>query len=211
MRVNGFWPFLCLPTSNKTDQHLSFFYPCISHRFQLSAPIISRFWEWLAGAKLKFSVPLSYKTGQKENIEVPFPCPSILEAAMRVLDPLRKERAFTLLEVLISLVILSVGLLATLSLTISTVQGNAFGRQMTGAITLAQHKLEELKKFSYSSINPGTTTESNVGANGGSGSYQRVTVVTDNSPVTDMKKITVTVTWTGRQNSSVTLVTLVAR
>lgn len=123
--------------------------------------------------------------------------PSILEVAMKMFDPLRKEKAFMLLEVLISLVILSVGLLATLSLTLSSVQGNAFGKRMTVAVTLAQGKLEGLKRLSFSALNPGTTSESNLGANGGSGPYQRFTVVTNNCPVSDMKKIEVIATWSG--------------
>lgn len=127
--------------------------------------------------------------------------------------PFKEEKAFSLLEVMISLVILSVGLLATLSLTISAVRGNSFGKQMTVASTLAEDKLEELKKLPYSSatLNAGTTTESDLGPYGGTGPFQRVTVVTDDSPVADMKTIDVTINWTDQESRSITISTLLSQ
>ncbi len=51
---------------------------------------------------------------------------------------------FTLLEVLIALVILSIGLLAVAHMSIYTIRSNALGNKITKAAVLAEGKLEDL-------------------------------------------------------------------
>lgn len=67
-----------------------------------------------------------------------------------------KSKGFTLIEVLIALVILSISLLGVASLMITTTKSNAFGSHMTEAATFAQDKLEELRAVSWVNITPGS-------------------------------------------------------
>jgi type IV pilus assembly protein PilV len=59
----------------------------------------------------------------------------------------KTEAGFTLIEVLIGMVILTIVSLGLMSLTVSTIRGNTFSRHMTTASTLAQDKIEQVKRF----------------------------------------------------------------
>ncbi len=59
------------------------------------------------------------------------------------------NKGFTLLEVMVSLVIIAVGLLGLSSLTVSMIQGNVFSDKLTTATILAQDKLEELENLAF--------------------------------------------------------------
>jgi len=54
------------------------------------------------------------------------------------------QEGFTLLEVLISLAVFSIGVLAVVALQTSAIQGNSSANHMTEASILAQDKVEEL-------------------------------------------------------------------
>jgi type IV pilus assembly protein PilV len=54
------------------------------------------------------------------------------------------KKGFSLIEVLVALVILSIAILATAGLMVTTTKNNSFGNNMTEAATLAQDKMEEL-------------------------------------------------------------------
>jgi type IV pilus assembly protein PilV len=63
-----------------------------------------------------------------------------------------QSRGFTLLEVLIAIVILSVGLLGMASLTVGIINGNALSKNLSAATALAQDKMEEIWEQDYSDI-----------------------------------------------------------
>ncbi|MFQ5559569.1 MAG: prepilin-type N-terminal cleavage/methylation domain-containing protein [Nitrospinota bacterium] len=67
---------------------------------------------------------------------------------------------FTLIEILISILVLSVGLLGVTSMTVSVLKTNALSRDKTTAVTLAKDQMEILKNTPYASI---TDTASNNG------------------------------------------------
>ena len=75
-----------------------------------------------------------------------------------------REKGFTLLEVMISLVILSIGLLGLAALQLVAVKNNSFSSEMTYATMLAQQQAETLKSLPFSDSdldpngNPHTTT-----------------------------------------------------
>ena len=59
------------------------------------------------------------------------------------------SKGFTVIEVLIALAILSVGILALVSMMIQVVKANAFSDKMTEAAALVQDKMEELRRLQY--------------------------------------------------------------
>jgi len=106
----------------------------------------------------------------------------------------KRSEGFTLLEVMIALVILSVGLLGLAALQLVAVKSNAFSSEMTYATMLAQQHTEVLKSLPFADANltPGSHT-----AMGSSKGVQYTVTwnVTDNVPATDMKSVNVTVQW----------------
>ena len=79
----------------------------------------------------------------------------------------RKSKGFTLIEILVALVILSISLLALAGLMVSTTRNNATGGHLTEAATFAQDTLERLRVAPLSSIPTGVMIQnSRVGSTG---------------------------------------------
>ncbi len=116
------------------------------------------------------------------------------------------NNGFTLLEILVAIVLLSIGLLAMASLTVGIMGGNLFSNQLTVATTLAQDKMEDVRRRGYSGMPASdTTTTENYGTITGYPLHRRVTFTDFEYPVagTDigLKKITVIVFWDLNQHS----------
>lgn len=114
---------------------------------------------------------------------------------------LRGDTGFTLVEVLIALVIFTIGLLGTAALTVTVIQTNAISKRQSQAIVHAQDKLEEVRELGYSNaaaaqgteyIDPDTQTWA---AGNAYVSYKRQTVVDVDTPAAGMTTVTVTVSW----------------
>jgi prepilin-type N-terminal cleavage/methylation domain-containing protein len=116
------------------------------------------------------------------------------------------KRGFTLVEILIALVILSVGVLGIAVTHIMSIRGNSFGRYLTEASYTAQDRLEFLDVLSYDSpqLQPMDYDDGNVNIAGivFSRSYR---VVDD--PNTG-RRITYTVSWNDGVNRSVVFSTI---
>jgi type IV pilus assembly protein PilV len=103
---------------------------------------------------------------------------------------------FTLLEVLIAIVILSIGLLGMASLTVGIINGNRFSKEVTTATTLAQEKMEDVRRLGFSGMpTTDTTTTENYNSITGYAEFKRETETDVNAPATGMKTVTVTVYW----------------
>lgn len=121
----------------------------------------------------------------------------------------REKKGFTLLEVMITLVILSVGMLGLASMQIMAIKGNSFGQRLSIASTLAQNKLEELRQVEFDSIADGNdvcTDQIN------RVSYNRQWTVQNDAPQPEMKTIEVKVRWMGSEaERSVSYSTIISR
>lgn len=71
-------------------------------------------------------------------------------ATGRVTHGVRSQAGFTLLEVLITIALLSVGIIAVLSSISAGVSGIAGGRRSTTALFLSEQRMEEVKAFALS-------------------------------------------------------------
>jgi prepilin-type N-terminal cleavage/methylation domain-containing protein len=120
---------------------------------------------------------------------------------------LTSANGFTLIEVMIALVVMSISLTALAAVQISAIQGNAFSKRMTTAVSIADGKMEQIKNGSYASIiseSPIQVTQSNM-------NFTRQVTVTNGSPLANMKTINVTVSWSERSKShSVPITTIVS-
>lgn len=116
------------------------------------------------------------------------------------------DEGFTLIEIMITLVILSVGLIALAGLQITAIKANAFSKRMTAAIAVAEARIEELKDTPYANV----LSESPTPVVAASMNFTRQVTVTTNSPVPNTKTIQVTVTWTeGSQSHVVPISTII--
>ena len=126
-----------------------------------------------------------------------------------------RERGMTLVEVMIALIVLSVGILAIARLFPSATQGQLQNRMGTTASYYVQEKIEQLNALTWTDASltagrhPTATTNENLGT---SGAWQRYWVVTTKTgAMSALKQVTVTVTWTFHGNRSTSATTYIRR
>lgn len=105
-----------------------------------------------------------------------------------------KPDGFSLIEVLVSLVILAISLLALAGLMSTSTRNNAVGGRLTEAATLAQDTLEQLRAMSWDSI-PLNQTMSDSPESRPGVQYNRSWVARLNAVNPDIKEIVVTIGW----------------
>lgn len=127
---------------------------------------------------------------------------------------IKKEgnNGFTLIEVLIAIVILSVGLLGMASLTVGIIKGNKISTDLTTATTLAQDKMEDLRRIKetgYSNV----LAETKADCPSPHEEYRCEVLVTNDSPAPNMKTVIVRAYWggTSKEDHKVELKTIFAR
>lgn len=123
--------------------------------------------------------------------------------------PLIPADGFTLIEVMIALVIMSIGLTALAAVQISAIRGNDFSKRMTTAISIAEAKMEQIKSSSYVNI----LSESSIQITQSNMHFTRQVTVTNNiAPLTNTKTVNVTVSWSeGSKSHSVPITTIVSQ
>jgi type IV pilus assembly protein PilV len=117
-----------------------------------------------------------------------------------------RQAGFTLLEVMISLVVLGVGLLLLSGAQLTTTRGNASGFKMTEAVSLAENGIQELQTLDF--LDPALAAA--VHSHGditshGNVVFSRNYTVSDNDPIAGVKGITYTVSWQENGPHAVTL------
>ena len=116
------------------------------------------------------------------------------------------SKGFTLIEVLITLVIMAVSLLALAGLMATTTKSNAAGGHITEASTLAQDRLEELRAVQWDNIPVGVVSDQRSGSTGMN--YVRNLNVQQNG---SLKTVTITISWADRTNHSIRLLSVIAQ
>ena len=126
---------------------------------------------------------------------------------------IQSRKGFTLLEVLIGLIILTVGLLGLAAMQITFLRGNSFSVKMTEATAVARNKIEDFNNTPFENITSGNEAGPIVGSTGIQ--YNRTWVVVDvdndGDGAIDWKVVDVTTNWNDPTPHSVSLSTVVSR
>jgi type IV pilus assembly protein PilV len=126
------------------------------------------------------------------------------------------QAGFTLIEIFITIVLLTIGLLGTAALTTGVVRGNQASKNMTTATTIAQTCFEENRRVGYSSAGavPAGGSNSCVSGTGTvtSGGVSFTRTLTIDTSVANIKTLTVAVSWSEGAvgTKSITLKTIMA-
>lgn len=119
-----------------------------------------------------------------------------------------KSNGFTLVEVLIAIIILSVSLLALAALMSTTAQNTSFGGHITEAATFAQDQLERLRVTTWgdASLNDGAHINNVAPGLSGIGYDRTWTVVTNGN----VKTVTITINWTDQTAHTLSLISAIS-
>jgi Tfp pilus assembly protein PilV len=131
---------------------------------------------------------------------------------LRFLAPSRSAGGFTFNEVLLAMNLVVIGILGYSAGTGNLIRWNSAGRDYTVAVNLAQDKLEQIKaQKNWTNVNNCPTAgDVDINASGKpSGQYNRCWTIADSPLGSELKEITVTVSWRARESREVTLTTLV--
>lgn len=118
----------------------------------------------------------------------------------------KHSKGFTLIEVLITLIILSISLLALAGLMATTTRSNSYGGHITEATTFAQDRMEQLRATRWQDIPVGTGSDLISGSTGIS--YARAWNVVQNG---NLRTVTITINWLDRTNHSIRLLSAISQ
>ena len=107
----------------------------------------------------------------------------------------KNDKGFTLIEVMVSMVILAVGVLGLAPLMVLSIYSNTYSQDLTRATAVAQDRIEQLKNQGNFAVMPYTETTNDI-----DGTYNRAirvdNVSTDCAVPAGVYRIKVTISWT---------------
>jgi type IV pilus assembly protein PilV len=111
-------------------------------------------------------------------------------------DMIKREDGFTLLEVIMAVSILTIGLLAVASMQVSAIRGNSISREYTESTDRVQDVVEKLLSLDINAaqLTAGDHTEGELGLST-TDKYSVIWSVQNNTPISKVKTISVTVQW----------------
>ncbi len=126
---------------------------------------------------------------------------------------LRENNGFTMVEVLISILIILIAIFAVMGLVLIIIKGNLQSKRSTVATTIAQEKLEDIirKGHDHADLTANSTGATNTAYK----TFNWYIDVQDDTPATNTKTVAVEVWWgavgSGTTRRSVTLQTILAQ
>jgi len=115
------------------------------------------------------------------------------------------EKGASVVEIMVALVIFGIGVVSAVRLLPQSSAKTTHSRNRTIAVNMAQEKIEELMSEQFESADL-TAGDHNDAGNPLSNHFNRTWTITDNTPVQDMKMMSVSVTFpASAADSSVTL------
>ncbi|MBD3170797.1 MAG: prepilin-type N-terminal cleavage/methylation domain-containing protein [candidate division Zixibacteria bacterium] len=116
----------------------------------------------------------------------------------KALRKFKNQEGYTLIEVLMAMIIFTIGLLGLAPMMVTSMTGNSFANDLTTANIIASDYIENLKTVGTFSPMPFIETTNNV-----EGKFTRQTRIdnnsTDGSVPSGLYRIAVTVNWTDQQ------------
>ena len=110
----------------------------------------------------------------------------------------KNDKGFTLIEVMISMVILAVGVLGLAPLMVLSIYSNTYSQDLTRATAVAQDRIEQMKNAGNFALMPYTEGPDVI-----DGTYNRAVRVddtsTDGSVPVGVYRIKVTISWTDKK------------
>jgi type IV pilus assembly protein PilV len=130
---------------------------------------------------------------------------------MRSMQILKDRRGFTLIEVLLTTVLLSVAFLGMGAMTMGSIRGISFSDNLTTATTLAKTRIEQIEHADYATVISVNYPREDYATLVGYEQFQREVDITL-GPEPNMKTVTVIVSWRERGGGAknVVLATIVA-
>jgi type IV pilus assembly protein PilV len=109
---------------------------------------------------------------------------------------LSDDSGISFIDLMLSLVVLTIGVLALMDLQVIATRSNSSSSGTVIAISLAEEKIETFKNTAFQSIvsQPSTTWTDPVTKI----IYTTTATVTNNQPISGVKKVDVTVTWSDK-------------
>lgn len=102
---------------------------------------------------------------------------------------------FTLIEVMISIVVLSIAILGFSAMSLGTIRGLSISDRQTTATTLAQRQIEELNNAPYDDVVADNYPLEDYGSIAGYTQFRRSVTIADATPEANTKTVTVNVWW----------------
>ena len=113
------------------------------------------------------------------------------------------NRGGSLLEVLIAMVLVSVVILGVAGFSSVSIKGAAFSQKMTVAVTLAQDKLEDVRRIGYRRSLTGVVTDNEpYGSITNAPLFERTVVTEPHTPASGLQTIMVKVSWDNNTHST---------
>jgi len=127
------------------------------------------------------------------------------------MSPLIKEKGFSLIEVLIAMVILSVALLGLAGLMVTTTRNSSLGSHLTEAATFAQDRLEAMRVTPWLNVASGADTIQGSTGIRYTRTWNVATLANPSPPPADLEKtVNITVTWNDGTNHSISLLSVIS-